>query len=94
MSIVNELLSHPGTLHGGPIFETGLYGGTISPTLSTTGSPNAPPTPAQSNEPGLNSSNIFSNLGGNMKSHHWFWIVGILAVLLGLWYFYFRTPAA
>lgn len=56
----------------------------LTPETAITGNPNSPPTPANSNDPGLNTGT------GGIKafmSSKWKWILGILAVLLALWYF-------
>jgi len=58
--------------------------GELPQSISLTGGPNSPATSADANIPGL-----ISNSGGmkDVMKKHWVWIVVILLVLAGLWYF-------
>lgn len=85
MVSVDEALSSVGGFqaHNTLIFEDVPLPG-LTPSTAITGNPNSPPTPANSNDPGLNTGT------GGIKafmSSKWKWILGILAVLLALWYF-------
>lgn len=58
----------------------------VEPSLSVAGAKNSSPVQAGANDPGLNSKSIFSDGATQMKKH-WLWILAILAVILGFWYY-------
>lgn len=71
----------------------------VEPGLSLLGSNDAPPAEPGGNDPGLNSATVFSdsstpNTGGSMKTHHWIMIAVVIAVLLGLWYYFGSSAGA
>jgi hypothetical protein len=67
----------------------------LSPTVPVLGGENSPAVPPGSNDPGLNQTSVFSDLGAKMKSHHWVWVIGaIVLILLALWYFGSQSSSA
>jgi uncharacterized membrane protein YhaH (DUF805 family) len=65
--------------HNTLIFATSIEGGE-----------NSPPVPVNANEPGLNATNIFRDQPkeSSAMGKHWIWIVVIIVVLLGLFFFW------
>lgn len=66
----------------------------LMPELSVSGGLNSPAEQPGGNDPGLNSNGVSSNTEKTTMTFHWGWIVAVLAVLLGLWYFFGRTTTA
>jgi hypothetical protein len=75
---------------GVPSVHDNILPATVQPGTSLTGSAYNTPTPANANDPGLDSvsRSPFQSGVTNMKSHHWVMIGVIVLVLLGLWYYF------
>lgn len=65
----------------------------VGPETAILGNANSPPSQTGANDPGLNSKSIFSDGATQMKKH-WLWILAILAVILGFWYYSSSSAAA
>jgi hypothetical protein len=71
--------------------QVGASAGTLLPELSLEGGENSPPETPGANDPGLASK---ISIGGFSVSKKWMWIIAILAIILGLWYFYGSSATA
>jgi hypothetical protein len=67
--------------------------GTLLLSTSILGGENSPPVEKGANDPGLNSSSIFSDETRAKVKKHWLWILIALVLALFAWKYFAGSPA-